>query len=61
MTTARKKDTHENRQHSTYQSAGDAFTIYPGCDKQQSTCSAKFNNLIHFRGFPYVPENSAAV
>jgi uncharacterized phage protein (TIGR02218 family) len=41
--------------------AGDAFTIYPGCDKQQSTCSAKFNNLIHFRGFPYVPENSTAV
>jgi uncharacterized phage protein (TIGR02218 family) len=40
---------------------GDAFTIYPGCDKQQSTCSAKFNNLIHFRGFPYVPENSTAV
>jgi len=42
-------------------SAGDAFTIYPGCDKQQSTCQNKFNNLINFRGFPYVPENSTAV
>jgi len=42
-------------------SVGDAFTIYPGCDKQQSTCSSKFNNLINFRGFPYVPENSTAV
>jgi uncharacterized phage protein (TIGR02218 family) len=40
---------------------GDAFTIYPGCDKQQSTCATKFGNLIHFRGFPYVPENSTAV
>lgn len=41
--------------------AGDAFTITPGCDKQQSTCATKFANLTHFRGFPYVPENSTAV
>jgi uncharacterized phage protein (TIGR02218 family) len=34
---------------------GDTFTIYPGCDKQQATCSTKFANLTHFRGFPYVP------
>lgn len=40
---------------------GDTFTIYPGCDKQQSTCQSKFNNLVNFRGFPYVPENSTAV
>ena len=40
---------------------GDSFLIYPGCDKQQSTCSGKFNNLGRFRGFPYVPENSTAV
>jgi uncharacterized phage protein (TIGR02218 family) len=40
---------------------GDAFTITAGCDKQQSTCSGKFGNLINFRGFPYVPENSTAV
>lgn len=34
---------------------GDTFTAYPGCDKTYSTCSAKFNNLTHFRGYPYVP------
>ena len=34
---------------------GDTFTIVPGCDKQQATCSGKFSNLVHFRGFPYVP------
>lgn len=34
---------------------GDAFTVYPGCDKTQATCQAKFNNLARFRGFPYVP------
>lgn len=35
---------------------GDTFTAYPGCDKTRGTNGcAKFNNLIHFRGFPYVP------
>ncbi len=40
---------------------GDTFIVYPGCDKQQSTCQNKFSNLANFRGFPYVPENSTAV
>jgi uncharacterized phage protein (TIGR02218 family) len=35
--------------------AGDAITVYPGCDKQQATCQTKFSNLQHFEGFPYVP------
>lgn len=34
---------------------GDTFSIYPGCDKKQSTCNTKFSNLAHFRGYPYVP------
>jgi len=34
---------------------GDAFTVYPGCDKTQATCAGKFNNLARFRGFPFVP------
>jgi uncharacterized phage protein (TIGR02218 family) len=34
---------------------GDTFTAYPGCNKMQLTCSSKFNNLTHFKGFPYVP------
>lgn len=36
--------------------AGAAFTVAAGCDKTQATCSAKFNNLIHFRGMPYIPK-----
>jgi uncharacterized phage protein (TIGR02218 family) len=42
-------------------SPGDTFDIYPGCDKTQSTCAQKFNNLRNFRGFPFIPqmENSA--
>lgn len=35
--------------------AGDTFTAYPGYDRTQATCQSKFNNLAHFRGFPYVP------
>jgi len=40
---------------------GDSFSITAGCDKQQATCSGKFNNISRFRGFPYVPENETAV
>lgn len=50
--------------------ASDGFNVFPGCDKQQATCSGgKFrtgpstfgSNLVHFRGFPYVPRNEAAL
>lgn len=34
---------------------GDAFTLYPGCDKTKATCSSKFSNLVKFRGFPFIP------
>lgn len=34
---------------------GDTFTVYPGCNKTQATCSSKFGNLVRFRGYPYVP------
>lgn len=35
--------------------AGDAFTVYPGCDKTQATCTSKFGNVVNFRGEPYIP------
>ena len=34
---------------------GDTFTIVPGCDHTKATCKAKFNNVVNFRGFSYVP------
>jgi Phage conserved hypothetical protein BR0599/Uncharacterized conserved protein (DUF2163) len=34
--------------------AGDAFTVYPGCDKTAATC-ALFNNTPQFGGEPYIP------
>ena len=36
---------------------GDTFLIVAGCDKQFSTCQAKFDNVANFRGFPHVPDN----
>jgi len=41
-------------------SAGDAFTVTAGCDKQFSSCKAKFSNGMNFRGFPHLPGNDAA-
>ena len=41
--------------------AGDTFIAYPGCDKTQATCTAKFNNLVNFGGFPYVPAPETAI
>lgn len=35
--------------------ASDTFDIYPGCDKTQGTCTTKFSNIVHFRGYPYIP------
>lgn len=34
---------------------GDKFTIIAGCDKSSKTCTAKFNNIINFRGEPDLP------
>ena len=40
--------------------AGDAFTVFQGCDHTSATCRSKFNNLARFRGFPFVPPPTSA-
>jgi uncharacterized phage protein (TIGR02218 family) len=39
--------------------AGDTFTANPGCNKSRAAvngdCVTKFNNVINFRAFPYIP------
>ncbi|HEX4499862.1 MAG TPA: DUF2163 domain-containing protein [Scandinavium sp.] len=40
---------------------GDTFTITPGCDKRVQTCVAKYNNVVNFRGEPFVPGQDAAL
>lgn len=34
---------------------GDTYTMHAGCDKSNTTCKARFNNLVNFRGFPFLP------
>jgi uncharacterized phage protein (TIGR02218 family) len=41
--------------------AGDAFTASFGCDHTQATCTTKFDNLVNFRGFPFVPSATYGV
>lgn len=35
--------------------AGTAVTIYPGCDHTRATCIAKFDNLLNYGGFDWIP------
>jgi hypothetical protein len=34
---------------------GDQFTLRPGCDLLDSTCSSKYNNRIHYGGYEFTP------
>lgn len=38
---------------------GDTLTIVPGCDRTLATCISKFNNVVNFRGFPFLPGTDA--
>jgi hypothetical protein len=37
---------------------GAIVALTHGCDKSQSTCLNKFNNLNNFGGFPYIPHET---
>jgi uncharacterized phage protein (TIGR02218 family) len=39
---------------------GDTFLIMAGCDKQFSTCQAKFDNVANLSGFPHMAGNDFA-
>lgn len=34
---------------------GDEYQVQAGCDKSFSTCTARFDNAVNFRGEPHVP------
>ena len=40
--------------------SGDTVTVYPGCDGDIETCRDKFNNIVHFLGFPWIPQENPA-
>lgn len=35
--------------------------FYAGCDRSKTTCEQKFNNVINFGGFPYIPSKNPFV
>ena len=35
--------------------AGDAFNVLSACDKSMDCCKQRFDNLLHFRGYPFIP------
>jgi uncharacterized phage protein (TIGR02218 family) len=41
--------------------AGDTFTMLPGCDHTTAVCNGTFLNLLRFGGFPYIPPPEVAV
>jgi uncharacterized phage protein (TIGR02218 family) len=34
---------------------GQTLELLPGCDRTRETCHVKFNNVLNFGGFPYIP------
>jgi uncharacterized phage protein (TIGR02218 family) len=34
---------------------GDAYSAVPGCDKRLATCRDRYNKVVNFGGFPYLP------
>jgi uncharacterized phage protein (TIGR02218 family) len=40
---------------------GDTFNAVAGCDRLYKTCGTKFNNIINFQGFPWVPGTDAMI
>lgn len=33
----------------------DTLNVYPGCDRTLADCEARYNNVVNFGGFPFVP------
>lgn len=40
---------------------GDAYVLQQGCDKTFATCKDRYNNIVNFRGEPYVPVIDALI
>ena len=37
---------------------GDTFVLIPGCRRRLEDCRDKWNNVINFFGFPFIPTGS---
>lgn len=41
--------------------AGDAYEMFRGCDKTLATCRDVYNNVVNFRGEPYIPNTDKQI
>ena len=41
--------------------SGQVVDVYPGCDGRIETCRDKFDNIVHFLGFPFIPDENPAL
>lgn len=39
-------------------STDDAVTLYPGCAHNRDTCKIKFDNILNFGGWPWIPSRN---
>lgn len=37
---------------------GDTLVTFPGCDHTLNTCKDKFNNVVNYGGFPWIPQKN---
>jgi uncharacterized phage protein (TIGR02218 family) len=37
---------------------GDIFSAWPGCNKTREVCVGRFNNILNYGGFPYIPRKN---
>lgn len=40
---------------------GDSVDAYPGCDGRVETCRDKYDNVVNFLGFPFIPIENPAI
>lgn len=38
--------------------ADDAVTLYPGCARSRESCKNKYDNILNFGGFPWIPRRN---
>jgi len=38
--------------------SGDTVDVYPGCDGRIETCKNKYDNVVNFLGFPFIPKDN---
>lgn len=40
---------------------GDTIKLVDGCDKLKKTCKTKYNNVVNFRGFSFIPSSTEVI